>query len=263
MGDTGHMADPGNEELHARMQRLVRRLETLQTAYEAGRDSRCVFTYCYKVMTVRLDAALDTSPFDEPAHVVDLAERFAERYFATLDAFDRGDLRPGAWQTVLEAVQLRVSSVIEDLIFPITAHIVHDLPLALDELSATSPASGSRLHDFDLVNDVMGHAIDVVRDDVTRRYSPALRWVDRIERRYDQIATDYGIRMSRALAWYNAERLRDPKCREGALEAIEQSPGVLVREVRNPPAQSIRLLLRAMRAFAALCRRWPPNTTST
>lgn len=71
----------------------------------------------------------------------------------------------------------------------------------------------------------MGHAIDVVRNDVTRRYSTALRWVDRIERRYGQIATDYGIRMSRALASYNAERLRDPKCREGALEAIELKSG--------------------------------------
>jgi hypothetical protein len=245
------------EELHARMQELVRKLGALQAAYEAARDSRCVFTYCYKIMTTRLDSALDTFPFDEPSRVVDLAERFAERYFAAMDAFDHGDLRPGAWQTVLEAVQAPMSSVIEDLIFPITAHIVHDLPIALQELSVTSPALRPQLHDFDLVNDIMGRAIDSVRDDVTRRYSPALRWVDRIERRYDQIATDYGIRMSRALAWYNAERLQDPRCRENALEAIELSPSLLVQKVREPPTASIRFLLRAIRAMAALCRRWP------
>lgn len=257
------MVRPEGEELHARMQELARRLSVLQAAYEAARDSRCVFTYCYEVMTTRLDSALDTSPFDEPSGVVDLAERFAERYFATMDAFDHGELHPGAWQTVLEAVQARTSSVMEDLIFPITAHIVHDLPLALQELWATSPASPPQLHDFDLVNDVLGHAIDVIRDDVTERYSPALRWVDRIERRYDLIATDYGLRMSRALAWYNAERLQEPLCREDALQAIELSPSLLVQEVLEPPTASIRFLLRAMRAMAALCRRWPRPTSYT
>jgi len=251
------MVRPEDEELHARMQELVRRLTALQAAYEAARDSRCVFTCCYKIMTTRLDSALDTSPFDEPSGVVDLAERFAERYFATMDAFDQGELHPGAWQTVLKAVQARRSSVTEDLIFPITAHIVHDLPLALQELWAISPVSPPQLHDFDLVNDILGHAIDVINDDVTRRYSPALRWVDRIERRYDLIATDYGFRMSRALAWYNAERLQEPLCRGDALQAIELSPSLLVQEVLKPPTASIRFLLRAMRAMAALCRRWP------
>jgi Family of unknown function (DUF5995) len=257
------MVRPGGEELHARMRELARRLGTLQASYEAARDSRCVFTYCYKIMTTRLDSALDTSPFDEPARVVDLAERFAERYFAAMDAFDHGNLRAGAWQTVLEAVQAPKSSVIEDLIFPITAHIVHDLPIALQELSALSPVSRPQLHDFDLVNDIMGQAIDSVRDAVTRRYSPALRWVDRIERRYDQIATDYGIRMSRALAWYNAERLQDPQCRQDALQAIELSPSLLVHEVREPPTASLRFLLRAMRALAAQYRRWPRHTSDT
>ena len=88
-------------------------------------------------MTTRLDSALDTFPFDEPSQVVDLAERFAEHYFAAMDAFDHGNLPPGAWHTVLEAVQAPTSSVIEDLIFPITAHIVHDLPIALQELSVS------------------------------------------------------------------------------------------------------------------------------
>lgn len=254
------MARPGAEELHARMQELAGRLGALQATYEAARDSRCVFAYCYKIMTIRLDSALDTFPFDEPSRVVDLAERFAECYFAAMDAFDRGDLPPGAWHTVLEAVQAPMSSVIEDLIFPITAHIVHDLPIALQELSVTYPAWRPQLHDFDLVNDIMGKAIDSVRDDVTRRYSPALRWVDRIERQYDQIATDYGIRMSRALAWYNAERLQDPRCRQNALEAIELSPSLLVQEVRKPPTASLRFLFRVLRAMAAVCRRWPRHS---
>jgi hypothetical protein len=257
------MVHPEHEDLHDRMQRLARRLGSLQATYETARDSRCVFTYCYRIMTLRLDSALDTFPFDEPSGVVDLAERFSEQYFAAMDAFDHGGLPPGAWQTVLQAVAAPMSSVIEDLVFPITAHIVHDLPIALQELSAASPASPPSLHDFDLVNDVLGQAIDIIRDDVTRRYSPALRWVDRIERRYDQIATDYGFRMSRALAWYNAERLRDPRCRQDALNAIELSPSLLVKEVRDPPTSSIRFLLRAMRAMAAQCRRWPRRSSST
>ncbi len=69
--------------------------------------------------------------------------------------------------------------------------------------------------------------------------------------------------MSRALAWYNAERLRDPQCRQDALKAIELSPSLLVKEVRDPPTKSIRFMLRAMRAMAAQYRRWPRRTSSS
>ena len=245
------------DSLHARLQAIVDRLDTVRRRYERARDSRCVFAYAYAVITRQIDHDLHTIHFQDPAWIVTLAEVFVGRYFAALEAYDRSQLASRAWQTVLDAICSRRSSVLEDLVFAITAHIVHDLPLALGDVGLADGQGRSRLHDFDAVNDIMGHAMDRIRRDVTRRYSPGLRWLDQIERRYDLILTDYGIRMSRALAWYNAERLLAPDCHQDAADAIELSPVVLVQEVTHPPLASARLLLRAARAFAALFRRWP------
>jgi hypothetical protein len=240
-------------EFHQRFALLVGRFHRLQSTYEQAHDSRCVFTYAYGLITHRIDESLDSIPLADPEWTVTLAEAFASRYFDAVSGYDQGNQASPAWQSVLDAIVRGNSSVLEDLIFPITAHIVHDLPLALAELGPID----AHLHDYDLMNDVLGKSIDLIRDRVTVRYSPGLRWLDRIEKRYDQIASDYGIRMSRGLAWYNAHRLLDPVCRADALAAIESSPQILVANVRHPPVRSIALLFTFVRSIARVWRRWP------
>lgn len=241
-------------DFHARLGSIVRQLEALQAGYESSRDSRCVFTLAYAHMTRRIDASLDATQLFDPGWIVSLAEAFFARYLVAIEAYDRGTLASAAWISVLDAICKHNSSVLEDLTFPITAHIVHDLPQALCDVGFTS---AGRLHDYDAVNEMMGKAMDEIRDAVTRRYSPGLRWLDRIERQYDQIFSDYGIRMSRGLAWYNAQRLLDPNCRPDALQAIERSPRVLVDAVRRPPVWSTRFVFSLARGFVRLFRVWP------
>lgn len=231
-------------------------MEELQHRYEKHRDSRCVFTFAYALTTRELGEAIDSAGFADPDGVVKLAEKFAERYFVAVSEYDAGTLVSGAWKAVLDAIVRSRSSVLEDLVFGITAHIVHDLPLTLTEIGFETPAG---LQDHDRINDVLGKAIDLIRDRVTGRYNPGLRWLDRIERHYDQIASDYGIRMSRGLAWYNAARLSNPSTRDSALAAIELSPQVLVTDLRHPPVRSVAIVFAALRWAAALGRRWPSD----
>jgi hypothetical protein len=228
-----------------------------QARLERSRDSRCVFTCCYAHLTAQLADRIDDGRFQDPEWIALLAERFAARYLDVLERADAGLPLGQAWEAVFGAIADRRSSVLEDLIFAITAHIVHDLPLALEEVGRMGGPSGSRLADYDSVNEVMGRAINSIRTAVTVRYSPGLRWMDRIERLYDGITGDYGFRMSRGLAWYNAERLGRPDCRAATLEAIERSPKILVESVRHPPWFAMRWLLRGMRLVASLFRRWP------
>jgi hypothetical protein len=243
-------------DLHHRLQAIVDRLRECQHRFERARDSRAIFSYIYATITHDVDHQMERLGLVDPGWIVTLAEAFADRYFAAIDAFETGQPVSPAWRAVFEALDGR-SSVLEDAVFPMTVHIVHDLPLALIDVGFGSRSSGRHLHDFDRINKVMETSMDKIRRGVTRRYSPGLRFLDRMERHYDVVLSDYGIRMSRSQAWYDALRLCDPTSREPALRSLEERPIELVRSVRHPADSWIGPLLSLLRGFARLFRRWP------
>lgn len=240
-----------------RFQTIVERMEAYLTRYEAARDSRAVFTYGYIQFTRALWTGLAVAPFSDPAWVAIMAERFAEKYFEALDALDQGRTPVTPWREVFDAILGQRSSVLEDLVFGITAHIVHDLPLTLVEVGLYDDSGASRVADHHLVNEVLKGAIDGIQDRVASRYEPLVSWLDHLGGDLDEIATDYGLRVSRGLAWYNAIRLLDERSREDALAAVKRGPLVLIEEVRRPPIWSLRFVLRGMRWVSSYFRRWP------
>jgi hypothetical protein len=246
-----------------RFQTILRRLEECLFRYETARDSRAVFTFGYLQFTRALREGVEVAPFADPAWVARVAERFAERYFEALGTLDRGGTPVTPWKEVFEAIRGRRSSVLEDLVFGITAHIVHDLPLTLVEVGMYDEQGASRVADHHLVNEVLKEAIDGIQDSVAGRYEPLVSWLDQLGADLDEIATNYGLRVSRGLAWYNAIRLLDPRSSEDALEAIKRGPLVLIEEVRRPPILSLRFLLRGARWISSLFRRWPNPTDPT
>lgn len=233
---------------------LAVRIDEYRKTFEASRDSRAVFTYTYVLITRLLADALETAGFDDPAWIVKLAKAFAARYIAAIES--ASVLAPG-WAVAFEAIRNKRTTVLEDLLFAITAHIFHDLPLALTDVGLKDANNVSRIHDFHQMNDVLGKNIQEIIDTVTRRYEPFFRWLDRLEERNARLLTDYGFRISRGLAWYNAERLLDPASQAKAEAAINDSVSILVNDVRRPSIWSVRILLRALRWFASFFRRWP------
>jgi uncharacterized protein DUF5995 len=244
--------------LEARLDALAERLDERRILLEQRRDSRCVFTCAYVLITRRLARGLGTAGYEDPGFVVELAETFAGLYFAVLDASAAGQPPGDAWGCVFDAIDRKHSSVLEDLVFSMTAHIVHDLPQALDRLAATT-ATRSRVHDFHAVNQTMGAAITEIEDTISRRYAPWVRQLDQLGRPYSRILSNYGIRMSRGLAWYNAVRLADAASRADAQESTARSVRELVDEVLHPPAWTLRTGLRLGRFVVGLFRRWPSD----
>lgn len=224
---------------------------------ERRRDSRCVFTHAYALMTRRIAAELTSSSFSDPEWIVALAETFAARYAVALDAWDAGEELAPAWRDVFETICSRRTSVLEDLVLAMAAHIMRDLPHSLLDVGFETSDGSSRIADFHAVNDVLGTTIDEIQDEVGRRYARYFRSLDRIGRGYDEILTNYGVRVSRGLAWYNARRLADPRSSEDAVGSIERSPIVFAHEVMNPPLRSLRVFLRALRWCLGFLRRWP------
>jgi hypothetical protein len=208
-------------------------------------------------MTRRIAAELAGPSVTDPDWIVGLAESFAARYAAALDGWDAAGEVPAAWRAVFETICARRTSVVEDLVLPLAVHIIRDLPHSLLDVGLEASDGASRLGDFHAVNDVLGKTIEEIQEEVAGRYARYIRSLDRIGRGYDEILTNYGIRVSRGLAWYNAERLADPRSTEDAAASVERSPIVFRDEVMNPPVRSLRLFLRALRWVLAHLRRWP------
>lgn len=251
-----------DSSLAERLEALASSLEGRARALEERKDSRCVFTHAYALLTRRLAAELPAAGLEDPDWVVDLAEAFADRYFSVLEAYDTGAELPPAWRAVFGTICAGRTSVVEDLVFGVYAHIVRDLPHALVELGLEDGEGRSRLRDHHALSAVVGKSIDGVQDAVADRYGPYVRWLDRIGKRNDEILSDYGIRLSRGMAWYNALRLADPLSTDAAAASLERSAQTFVAQVMNPPLWSLRAALRALRWLAAHLRRWPSSRSS-
>ena len=139
-------------------------------------------------------------------------------------------------------------------------HLIQDLPLALIQVGLQD-SQRSRIHDFHQMNDLLGESVDAIQDRVSRRYSPYLHWLDRLAKHEDEILTNYGFRLSRGMAWYNAMRLLDPASEAEARESISKSSEVFIERVLHPPMGG-RIVLRAMRFLTGRLRRWPAPASS-
>jgi hypothetical protein len=245
--------DPGH-----RLLALSARLAGLARQYEAKHDSRCVFTHAYSLMTERIASQLPRFASVDPDWIADLAEAFAGHYFDALD----GSTASSAWAEAFKAMRDRRTSVIEDLVFAMSVHILHDLPLALGDVSPGRSPDRNRIADYHSVNDMLKDAIEPIVTTTARRYSPYIRWLDQLTHPFDQIVTDYGIRMARGLAWYNTLRLADPASVSRAQESIEKSPVVIIDGILNPPIHTLRAILRFLRWIVSFLRRWPKPTST-
>jgi uncharacterized protein DUF5995 len=245
-------------DLEARLNALAVRLDERRIALERARDSRCVFTCAYVLITRRLGRGVSSTGYRDAAWIIELAETFAGLYLEALDASAGGHSAGEAWDAVFLAIDRRHSSVLEDLVFSMTAHIVHDLPTALDRVGREG-GQGSRIHDFHAVNRAMADGIDEIESAIAKRYAPWIRQLDRLGRPYSRILSSYGIRMARGLAWYNADRLADPASRAEARASTARSVEEFIDEVLHPPAWTARTVLRSGRFLVGLFRRWPSD----
>ena len=255
---------------------VAERLVGYVVRYEAAHDSRAVFAYLYLQLTRSLATALSVGDpvFRDPPWVADLAESLAGEYFAASDAMDvwaatngttphsrvapeeLPDTLPEPWREVFAAISGGRSYVLEDALFSMMAHITYDLPVAMRRMAATSDVA-SHIADFHQMNNVLGLAIDFVQDDLASRYCWWLADLDKIVARNDELLSNYGIRVSRGMAWFNFSRLSDPAAADDAERSIRTSTGAFIQQVREPDWWALRVATRAGRLLVPERRRWP------
>jgi len=271
--------DAGKSQAPAQTVALVAtRLGEYLARYERERSPQAMFAYAYMRLTRRLELALTVGEpaFADPAWVADLARSLAAEYFTAMDRIDdwitsggidrTAEVKPvdlpadvpEPWREVYAASSGARSYVLEDALFAMMAHISYDLPMALLGMSKRV-AVNTHLADFHRMNDVLGAAIDGVQDDLAGRYNRALADLDQLLIGQDELFSNYGIRLSRGMAWYNFERLTDSHAAPDALRSIRTSTGALIKQVRAPDDWRLRVGLGLARLLVPERRRWPAD----
>jgi hypothetical protein len=238
-----------------RIRELSARIFERRNGFEARRDSRAVFAHAYGCMTRTIADRLPRAGFDDPRWITAMVEAFAVRFFAAQDALDTSRVVPAGWAEVGKVLAQSRTSTYEDLLLGMSAHIIYDLPHALiDTGFADVSIRSTRLGDYHLMNDVLGEAIDDIQEQVAKRYDASVRFIDQLADRHDELLTNYGMHLWRGMAWYNAERLVQTPAE--AEKSIGESPGVMVKQLLNPPF-GVDLVLRGLRWLSTWFRRWP------
>ncbi|MDW8317054.1 MAG: DUF5995 family protein [Anaerolineae bacterium] len=154
---------------------------------EKASDRRAIFLNCYLLMTQNVLESIQEGEFNDPDWVDTLLHRFADYYFEALTAYELNDpATPAVWQLAHRAAGKSETSVLQNLLLGINAHINYDLVLTLVDLlepewrQLSADRREQRHSDYCQVNQIIRYTIDAVQDDVVERYSPIMDLVDKM-----------------------------------------------------------------------------------
>ena len=180
----------------------VRRLTHLRD--KLGCDHRAVFATTYLELTKELLRTVEAEPrfFRDPRYLYTEDALFADVYFNTFGAWERGQPVPEAWRIAFQAARSGDFNAGQDMLLGINAHVQNDMPFVLATLGLRTPTGESRKPDHDAVNEVLRRAYQPVIDAVASRYDPLLKQTN-----LSEAAALALVRGWREEVWRNAERL--------------------------------------------------------
>jgi Family of unknown function (DUF5995) len=229
-------------------------------------DRRAIFLRLYYLMTLEVYKAIHgckpyegSRTFLDPGWVHRLSGHFSSLYFESLTA-PKSDR---AWWAAHHIAEQPRSTVVQNAILGINAHINFDLPRAI--ATNLNPAElpdykvmQKRKFDHDQVNDLLVRTINPVQRMMARNYEPGVAVIDLFMGRFDERACAWLLRTYRQQVWWNA--LAFAAAAEGDEKAIVRSrlevdSYRLAKRITRSPIWTIELAAnRVVRPF--LSKRW-------
>jgi len=180
--------------------------------YHAQHDKRAIFLRLYYIMTLEVHAAInrqgdyaDKQIFVDPEWVRRLSGRFSTKYFESLV--------PGnpsrAWACADAVAEDVHSTVVENALLGINAHINFDLPRAIAE--NIDPAELEdyrklqlRKFDHDQVNNLLIRVLNQIQDTLATSYEPGIAVADALLGNLDERMSGEALKYYRERVWWNA-----------------------------------------------------------
>jgi len=191
--------------------------KTLRLFHERH-DRRAVFLRLYYIMTLEVHAAINglgaykgQTVFLDPPWVERLSGKFASLYFRSLDTFRRNpsDDVERAWKIAYKVVRDKSSTVVQDALLGMNAHINYDLARAIasnldpEELD-DHPTLQRRKFDHDQVNNLLLRTLGRVQEVLAQDYGPGIAFADRLLGQFDERLSETGLRYYRERVWWDA-----------------------------------------------------------
>src|SRR5262245_5559481 len=206
------MSKPARSHSESSIQDLIQRMDDLLARWDASRDYRAVFIRSYREITARMAQGVSGAEFEDVTWMQALDITFGQLYFDALDGFDAGVTAiPKCWKIAFDLARAKKTTVLQDLLLGMNAHINHDLPIAVYRNSLDASQRLEHQRDYDKVNLILAGMIDSVQKAVTSHYSVILAYFDRWFGRSDEFLAEAGIRFSRNRAWAHAVALADSR----------------------------------------------------
>jgi hypothetical protein len=202
-----------NRVAHCKRARLecvrvqIRRMRELQA--QLGCDHRAVFTTTYLELTRQLRDTLlaDRDFFRFRRFFFREDALFANVYFRSVRAWERGREVPEAWRIAFETAAEGEVTGAQDMLLGINAHVQNDMPFVLAALSLRDRDGRSRKPDHDRANQVLRDGYERVVNAVGERYDASIAVTNPPGVPADDVAGLEIVREWRERVWRNAERL--------------------------------------------------------
>lgn len=183
--------------------------------YHAHNDYRAVFLRAYYIITLEVHAAVhqlgdyrEQQIFFDPDWESALAGKFASLYFQSLTTDERPAQSEKAWKLAHEMAVRKSSTVLQDLILGLNAHINYDLAyglsLNLKETGWDAQELPRRKFDHDQINNILVRCTPRIQEVLTRDYGGGMRILSRFFGNWDERLTDLGLKYYRERVWWNA-----------------------------------------------------------
>ncbi len=140
-------------------------------ALDASCDPDAVFALLYLITTAEVGKLVQAAHFEDNPFVVAWDLDFANRYFLAYDDHHAGFAVPPPWYDAFSHAESGTSSVTQDLLLGMNAHVNYDL--AYSTAFMRLPQDG-RQDDYDRVNDAFANVVGPASHQLGMRYDPAL-----------------------------------------------------------------------------------------
>ena len=184
--------------------------------YHERNDYRAIFLRAYYIVTVDVHAAVNQlgdyqeQIFFDPRWIDVLVGKFSSLYFESLTTFERDPDAERAWKLAHKTAIGRTSTVAQDLILGLNAHINYDLAYGVYlNLKEHNDQSNQlllprRKFDHDQINYILVRCMPKISETLTRDYGGGIVLISRIMRNLDEMLTESGLKYYRERVWWNA-----------------------------------------------------------
>ncbi|WP_053720296.1 DUF5995 family protein [Saccharothrix sp. NRRL B-16348] len=179
-------------------------------------DYRAVFLRAYYIITLNVHAAVHRygdykNPiFFDADWVRAQAGHFASLYFRSLTTFDRDPESERAWKVAHRMAEDRTSTVLQDLLLGLNAHINYDLAYGTFlNLRQHGDDAGHlllprRKFDHDQVNNILVRSVPQIAETLTRDYGGGITLLRKTLRGLDIVLSSTGLKHYRERVWWSA-----------------------------------------------------------